>query len=783
MSFFKPKFDYDPDLSPFDRPPWERQNSEVIDAKAKRLEGRLETILFHRDGFLIGRLNCGDQVTVIKGPMLSPQAGFQYEVFGKFNKHPKFGMQFAFETYSSKLPTSAEAIRIYIDKHAKWVGPAVSRAIVTRYGDDTLAALKDKPEDVAEHIVGITLERALKISQDLKANAASEKSELDIREALLGISINQRTLSALIKRYGSDAPTVIVSTPYRLAKEIDGISFPIADRIALKHGIKEDSPERIVAGIRHVLEEASFSEGHTYLPRLELTSTARELLDVNRKTIEAVLQAATMADGRLDLDPGIVAIQEERTNDVALADLYEDERLIADRLLALNAAASPVEAGDLTSLAEDQIDAIEIALKTGVFVLYGVPGTGKTSTIARLIQTFPSADVALCAPSGKAARRISELTGHPATTIHSLLEAKPLGDGGFIFDRNEEMPLPQTLIVVDEVSMVSVDVMAALLRAVQDGTHLVLIGDSYQLPSVGAGNVLKDLLASELIAAKELTTIKRQRPGLIIRSCAAIKNGEEPTFKPKEQERKDLVFVNVEGQLACQERIVELASDYAVAVKDPLRDVQVLTALREKTELSVKSLNFALRLKLNAANRPFGKAEEPYWIGDKVIQRRNDYNLDIMNGDIGFVEAVNKKEGNLAVRFDDPPRHVTISIEGNKLELAYAITVHSFQGSQAPIVILAVHSCLGQMVPTRPWLYTGISRAQKLAVLVGERDVLFKVICRNRSAARWTKLRKFLLEINDRRRIMTLLDVAGPVEFDELGSIEEEIPELEECEA
>jgi exodeoxyribonuclease V alpha subunit len=717
------------------------RSSSSISSTVETINCFLSVVVYHQQGFLIGkfRVENGPMISA-KGSMVNPVVGNTYKLTGKYESSAKYGQTFAFDSYSSSLPTSPEAIIGYIDR-ARWIGVQIAHALVDRYGSETLTVLKNSPEEVAREINGITLERAFEISKNLRDNEAVEASEINLREALRGVQLGKRTFSTIVRRYGSDAASIVVGDPYRLAREIEGVSFVLADRIARKHGLPEDSPARILAGVRHVLLEASF-DGHTFLPRLECGSEARRILDLSRQQIDAVLDAKR---GQLDDFVQDIYVSADGT-EIAVEYLRRAEENVARRLIALNRAVDPIVPGDLTGLFDDQAEAVESALRNGVFVLLGNPGTGKTSTISFLTEKFDSSRVVLCAPSGKAARRISELTRKPAYTIHSLLEARPTNDsGGFFFARNAENPLDADLVVMDETSMTDVVTMSALVDALREGTRLILIGDPYQLPSVGAGNVLKDLVNSGVIPSKELTIIKRQNPGLIIESCAAIKDGNEISFDTALalHQKKDLHFIEATTQHEVQVEILEAVEAYLNAVTNPLRDVQVLTALREKTDLSVRALNSLLRDFMNDTNRPSGPPRD-FWDGDKVIQTKNDYQLQIMNGDIGFVETTDFKAKLIHVRFEDPLRLVAVPLNEHRLELAYALTVHRFQGSQAPIIIIAVHSCLGALVPNRPWAYTAISRAQKLCLLVGEKDAFKRMIQRNQPAKRWTKLRKLV---------------------------------------
>ena len=391
-------------------------------------------------------------------------------------------------------------------------------------------------------------------------------------------------------------------------------------------------------------------------------------------------------------------------------------------------------------MADDQQEALSKAVASGVFILTGAPGTGKTYTIKRIISSFPEARVALAAPTGKAAKRVYEQSGRLALTIHKLLEPQKVG-GRFVFTRDAEHPIEADLIVLDEVSMVDTPLMARFLEAVAPGTRLILVGDTYQLPSVGPGNILKDLIASGAVPSTELTIIKRQDEGLIIRNCHRIKNGED--IELGNSTARDFFVLKRDGDEAIRETILELVSrrfpeSYQA---DPLREVQVITPLREKTALSCKALNEAFQRRLNPTPTLDGVR---FKVGDKVIQTKNQYDLDIINGDIGYVRDIDKPARSITVQFENPDRLVELPLYENDLDLAYAITCHKFQGSEARIIVVPIHRSFGPLIMQRNWLYTAVSRAREVCVLVGQREEVPHIIRRNRQQQRFTRLQDML---------------------------------------
>ncbi len=573
------------------------------------LTGVLEAIRFHKANFLIGKLDNGASV---KGHMLSPQVGMEYEFRGRMERHPRFGDTFVFTDYKASYPKDATAIRAYLMENCKWIGPEISKRLVNAYGQETLSVCKAGPERVAHEIPGLTHRRALEIAAMLRNNEANEELQLALKELLGGTKVNRRSVNQMLEKWGQDAPARIRENPYALIDAIDGIGFLTADEVARKIGYDFVGPPRIRAGIIHTLKEQAFGQGHTCLPRTKLLEETGQLLAVPPERIGAELDP-------LEKDGLVVCVD----GFVYLKGYHDDERLIAENLKVLASQTLPPGQPDFEGLAEDQKEALAKAVSSGVFILTGAPGTGKTFTIKRIISSFPEARVALAAPTGKAAKRVYEQSGRLALTIHKLLEPQKVGDR-FVFTRDAENPIEADLIVLDEVSMVDTPLMARFLEAVAPGTRLILVGDTYQLPSVGPGNILKDLIASGVIPSTELTIIKRQDEGLIIRNCHRIKNGEDILLE--NSTAKDFFFFKRDGEEEIRETILDLVArrcreSYKV---DPLRDVQVLTPLREKTLLSCKALNEEFQRRVN----PNPKIEGVRFKVGEVIQTKNQYDLD-----------------------------------------------------------------------------------------------------------------------------------------------------------
>ncbi len=728
------------------------------------LSGSLERLTYYNpeNGYTIlrlrpegGRLAALDReglVTVVGNlPELSP--GEYLRLSGRWINHPKYGQQFQVEVCERALPATAAGIRRYLGSGlVRGIGPRLAERIVARFGVGTLDVIESHPERLRE-VPDIGSKRIAMI-----ARAWDEQKQVkEIMLFLHGHGVSTNLAVKVYKQYGDDSLAVVQSDPYRLARDIYGVGFKTADRLARQLGLPVDHPSRIEAGLVYALNEMT-GDGHVYSPQPFLAERAVELLEVAPDLIQPALERLAQ-DGRIRCEPvpaaGLspagdsAAVREPAAAygqpAVYLSALYYGETGVAQRLHALN-SAFPTRLSDLPpafiaidpTLSPEQQGAIRTALSQPLSVLTGGPGTGKTTCLRALITALESGRkrYALASPTGRAARRLSEAAGRPASTIHRLLAFKP-GEG---FTFNEENPLPIDLLVVDEASMLDLLLANSLLKALQPGTHLLLVGDADQLPSVGAGDVLRDVIASDVAPVTRLSVIFRQAAGShIITNAHRINQGLLPLF-PKEA--ADFFLFPAETpedaagwvqDVACR-RIPERFG------LDPLRQVQVLAPMY-RGPAGVHALNE----KLQAALNPSGamKAEKQLFgqllrLGDKVMQVQNNYDKDVFNGDIGFIRGINPVDQALTVDFDGRGVDYDWS-EADQLVLAYAVSVHKSQGSEFPAVVIPLLTAHYMMLQ-RNLLYTAVTRARSLCVLVGSRKAIGIAVKNDKVARRYTAL-------------------------------------------
>ncbi|KAB8144013.1 ATP-dependent RecD-like DNA helicase [Chloroflexia bacterium SDU3-3] len=712
------------------------------------LEGTLERITFHSpaDGYMIARLQPRDKkhLVTIVGRLLGVQVGESLELEGRWADHPEHGRQFVVERYRTLLPATVEGIRRYLGSGLiKGIGPATAKRIAETFGAYTLHVIEHESHRLTE-VPGLGSKRA-----DLIARAWQEQQEIKaIMLFLQELDITPGLAIRIFKQYGAQSLGVVQATPYRLADDIYGIGFLTADTIAQSMGIPADSPQRIGAGLRYALSQAA-DDGHCYLPWDELVRRGAKLLGCEDAAVAATLEAIAITR-----EVAVKTWDGERC--VYLLPFDRAEHGVAERLRALQRAPSEIvpffrrvswervfsflsEKRGI-ELAEKQREAVKMALTSKVAILTGGPGTGKTTTLRTIIAALRQRGekVVLASPTGRAAKRLAEASGGEAKTIHRLLEYSMAGGGHF--SRNEENPLDTSFVVVDEVSMLDVLLANNLLKAIPPQAHLLLVGDADQLPSVGPGRVLRDLLDSMAVPSVHLDTIFRQAADSgIITNAHRINHGEMPEL----QGMPDFFFFNAAQAEPCAELVVELVAS-RIPNKfglDPRRDIQVLSPMH-RGPAGVANLNAQLQAALNppAKGRPektFGSTT--FRLGDRVMQLRNNYDLDVYNGDIGEVLGIDFEAQELTVRYD-AARDVAYDFGLlDELTLAYAISIHKAQGAEYPCVVVPLlmqHYNLLQ----RNLIYTGITRAKRLVVLAGDRRALARAVQNNEVAARYTGL-------------------------------------------
>ncbi len=678
------------------------------------------------------------------------QQGENLVVKGEWQVHNRYGKQLSVDQWEKLLPASKEGMIRYLSSGLiKGVGPVMAERLVSHFGLDTLTVIDQEPHRLKE-IEGVGAKKMAGIIKSFRRH----KDIQNVLVFLQGYGIGIGQAMRLYRRYGSDTIRVVQENPYRLAEDVFGIGFKTADKIARQLGLAEDAPERIQASITYALGKAS-EQGHVFLPEDILFERIREMLDISG---EPPGEEYLTAQLRLMVEKKRLHAETQETGKVVYNSLfYYAEEASAKLVLQLHRLArqySLLETEqalgqvrhDLEHLTAEQFQVLEKALLNGVLVVTGGPGTGKTTTIKALLAVFQTIrkKVLLAAPTGRAAKRITEATGQEAFTIHRLLEYSYSEDDGFRFQRDEDNPVDASVVIIDEASMVDLMLMFNLLKALPPGCRLILVGDVDQLPSVGAGNVLRDLIGAGTIPCFRLNHIFRQaRESMIIINAHRVNSGDMPYLNVK---NKDFFFVQEEDAENAARLVVQLCRERLpnYGPFDPLLDIQVLTPMR-KTAAGVDRLNTLLQEALNPPGRnktEIASRGFTYRLGDKVMQVRNNYQKEVFNGDIGLITAIDLVEGELIVTFRDLlyPRPVAYDFsELDELVLSYAVSVHKSQGSEYPVIIMPVLT-QHYMLLQRNLLYTGITRARRLAVLVGSKKALAIAVRNNRAEERYSNL-------------------------------------------
>ena len=711
------------------------------------LAGLVERVTYQnsQNGYCVIRVKARghrELVTVV-GHAAAISAGEWITAAGDWVNDRTHGQQFKAGFLKTSAPTSVEGIEKYLASGMiRGIGPVYAKKLLRAFGEKVFDVIEAEADRLRE-VDGIGPVRASRIVSAW----AEQKVVREIMVFLHSHGVGTARAVRIYKTYGADAVQVMSENPYRLARDIRGIGFKTADAIAMRLGVDKAAMIRLRAGISYALTEA-MDEGHCGLPTGELTSLAEKLLDVPQDLVRTALDLE-LADGT------VIADRLGETAGVFLAGLHRAERAIAERLLTLDKGKVPwpwidpdkaipwIERRTGLTLAASQKAAVGTALASKLLVITGGPGVGKTTIVNTILRILSAKDVRLllCAPTGRAAKRMNEATGFEAKTIHRLLEVDPKGGG---FRRDTENPLDCDLLVVDETSMVDVLLMHVLLKAVPDKAALLLVGDVDQLPSVGPGQVLTDMIASGAIPVVRLTEVFRQAAkSRIIVNAHRINQGVIPDVRIPEAE-SDFYFVEAPDPETAVPRIIELVKTRIPRRfgLDPIRDVQVLCPMN-RGGVGARSLNIELQAALNPAGER--KVERFGWTfapGDKVMQIENDYDKEVYNGDIGYVEDVEPDDGELIARFDG--RSVPYGFgELDALVPAYAATIHKSQGSEYPAVVIPIMTQHYTMLQ-RNLLYTGVTRGKRLVVLVGQKKAVAIAVRSISGRRRWSKLREWL---------------------------------------
>ncbi len=700
------------------------------------IRGILSEFIFRNEtnGYTVAIVETEDEEITVVGYMPIANQGETILFSGNWNIHPTYGRQLEIVSYRQVTPNTLEGIENYLSSGIiKGIGKKTAEKLVQKFGMDTLDIMQYN-SNLLTQVEGIG---------DSKANIIAQafEEQREIRDIMLflqqyGVSTNYAL--KIYKKYGENTIRLIQENPYRLAEDIFGIGFKIADTIAKRMGVDPSSPYRVMSGIKYVLGHHNL-EGHTYTPKTELINLTEETLGVKKDLVEeALTQLAFLNEVQLENLEGDIV--------VFIMPFYYAESYVCKKLFDLaQVEVKPlsenidneicdVEKEDEISLAQNQREAVKEAALKGILVITGGPGTGKTTTINSIIKMFENHNhtIALAAPTGRAAKRMSEATGREAKTIHRMLEYSFMDEvGGMSFGKNEEEPLAYDVVIIDEMSMVDILLMKGLLKSLLPGTRLILVGDVDQLPSVGAGNVLRDIIDSNIIKVVKLDQIFRQaQESMIVVNAHRINKGEYPHINKRE---KDFYFISKRKHDGIAETIKGLCVDRLPKFNnyDPVKDIQVLTPMKKGT-LGMIKLNQELQSTLNPPNSYKNEKtinDRTFRVGDKIMQMKNNYNLKwkkedasegegVFNGDFGYIQEIDNEEKEMKVLFDEEKMVTYDFSQLDELELAYSITIHKSQGSEFPVIIIPI--CYGPpMLFTRNLLYTAVTRAKNLVVMVG----------------------------------------------------------------
>ena len=731
------------------------------------LEGSVEYVIYSNEenGYTILEMVVGKgEIVTAVGVMPYVGEGENVKAYGKWVHNPKYGRQFSVSSYEKVMPADEVSILRYLASGAiKGIGPKTAQKIVDLYGEDSFDVIENHPEWLSQ-IPGISMKKAIDIGESFQKSAGMRSTMMFFRD-YFGATLTMK----IYKRWGSKSVEMAKTNPYVLCEQIDGIGFEKADNMARSLGFDRDGIDRICSGIVYMMKYRITHNGHVCLPENQVIDEGAELLDVEKEHIKIALSV-------LYKQEKLRAVTYDGIKYVYDRESYESEKYIARKLDLLDKMCASVDARDMNafiqreesksgiSYAPLQKKAIMSSLESGVMILTGGPGTGKTTVVRALIEIFDSMgfEVALAAPTGRAANRMSEATSREAKTIHRLLEMDFSDSVYGSFTRNEDNLLEEEVIIIDEASMIDGNLMCALLKAIKPGARLIIIGDSDQLPSVGAGNVLRDIIDGGRFATIKLNEIFRQASeSLIVTNAHAINKGEMPDLTVK---NKDFFFLprksnsDIANTVAdlCKNRLPKAYGVQATA------NMQVISPSR-KGEAGTENLNVLLQKMLNPEQ--FGKKEYKYRQiifrqGDRVMQTKNNYDISwekndgtqgngIFNGDIGFIFDIDHKNQTMEIVFDDRSVQYDFSYL-EELEHAYAITVHKSQGSEYPIVIIPAYRA-PEMLLTRNMLYTAVTRAQKMVIIVGDENIVKTMVQNDKQSLRYTGLARLFGGKNEDR--------------------------------
>ncbi|RVU55601.1 ATP-dependent RecD-like DNA helicase [Anaerosphaera multitolerans] len=723
------------------------------------INGVVEKIIYRNEdnGYTVALFNSEDESLTVVGNCIELKTSMEYELKGDFIHHNKYGEQFQFKEVIEILPQSEKGIIKYLSSGIiPYIGEKTAEKIVDSFKEDTLKIIEENPERLLE-IEGIGPQKFEKIKA-----ALSENKELrEIMIFLNGYDLGTNLAIKIYKQYDAMAIDVIKENPYRLAEDIKGIGFKKADSIARAMGFDENSKERRRAALKYSLSMAA-GEGHSFLPEEVLIKRTLKLINsTERELKEEITQLA--------LDDRFILERDEEQINCYYAPYLRAENYIAGKIreivdykfavpFDIGEALSKIEAKQNFKFARNQVEAVIEAVKNGILIITGGPGTGKTTTLKAIIEIFELMEkkVFLAAPTGRAAKRMKEATSREASTIHKLLDIGFSNDESINYGYEEDNFIDCDVLIVDEVSMVDLMLMSTLLRSLKAGTRLILVGDKDQLPSVGAGNVLADLIESEKIQVVNLNEVFRQsEKSMIIENAHLINRG----LPPKITNNREFFLINESDERKTLETITELVKDrlpnyYGISSGE----IQVLSPMR-KGIVGVNNLNRTLQRVLNARGKEIVSGEDVLRVGDKVMQTKNNYNLEysiesdfyaedgkgVFNGDIGYISEIDEDDKTVTVLYDEIKKVKYEYADIDDLALAYASTIHKSQGSEFPVVIIPLHYG-PYILLTRNLIYTAITRAKLAVVLVGEYKYLEVMIKNNRISKRYSNLRKKLVE-------------------------------------